>query len=174
MTERDDDRLGELLRVARTLPREVTPPAEVWGGIEARIARRRAPRRWVGWIAAAAAIVMLAGTAVLIPAGDGPRRAKAVKAPGAPPPAVVASVERQYASTLAELDATMAAERVKLAPGTATIVEQCLGDIDVAIAETRDALRVDPSNEALVGILASHYERKVDLLQRATELGTSF
>jgi len=52
-------------------------------------------------------------------------------------------------------------------------VERSLATIDTAIAEARVALTSDPGNQALVEILSSNYERKVDLLQRATELAPS-
>ena len=45
--------------------------------------------------------------------------------------------------------------------------------IDDAIAETREAIASDPQNPVLVEILSSHYERKVELLQRASELAPS-
>jgi len=55
----------------------------------------------------------------------------------------------------------------------AGVVDRSLADIDAAISETRDALVSDPENTTLVDILSSHYERKVDLLQRATELAST-
>ena len=51
--------------------------------------------------------------------------------------------------------------------------ERSLATIDSAIAEARAALAADPANEALVRNLSAHYERKVELLHRATELSSS-
>lgn len=173
MTDMDDGRLTELLRAAAALPRQAEPPAEVWTGVRARIARPRPRRMAPTWLAAAAVVILLVGAGVVLPWLRGPvRNAKAV-ATAAPRPAVAAvAVERQYAPTLAELDATL--QRDSLTPATVQVVDRSLADIDTAIAETRDALRADPSNAALVDILSSHYERKVDLLQWATELSASF
>ena len=173
MTNMDDDRLNELLRAAAALPRQTEPPAEVWTGVRARLARPRSRRAGVAWLAAASVVLLLAGAGVVLPWLRGPvRNAKAVAtAPVAPAPAAMA-VERQYAATLAELDATL--HRDSLAAATVRVVDRSLADIDTAIAETRDAMRADPANAALVDILSSHYERKVDLLQRATELSASF
>jgi hypothetical protein len=49
-------------------------------------------------------------------------------------------------------------------------VERSLHVADAAIAEARDALARDPANGLLAEIFASNYERKIDLLRRATEL----
>ena len=61
----------------------------------------------------------------------------------------------------------------QLSPGTVKTLEHSLSVIDAAIAEARAALAADPANQSLVDILAGHYAREVDLLQRATELSTS-
>ena len=53
-------------------------------------------------------------------------------------------------------------------------MDRSLAVIDTAIAETRAAITDDPNNAALVEILSSHYERKVELLQRASELDLTF
>ena len=72
-----------------------------------------------------------------------------------------------------ELPRTLDSQRATLAPYTVRVVERSLATIDSAIAEARAALAADPANEALVRILSAHYERKVELLQRATELSSS-
>ena len=59
-----------------------------------------------------------------------------------------------------------------MSPATVRTVERALTVIDSAIAEARAALAADPANAALIDILSAHYERKVDLLQRATELSS--
>jgi hypothetical protein len=60
-----------------------------------------------------------------------------------------------------------------LSPATVRVVERSLATIDTAIAEARAALASDPANRSLVEILSANYERKVELLQRATELSSS-
>jgi hypothetical protein len=170
--------MRELLGVARALPRDTAPPPEIWRALQQRLplARRRASpasfRGWAprGWVAAAAAVILLAGTAVIVPFGRG--KGKAV--PVAPTSPAVLSVEKHYSPTLDELGQSLDAQRPRLAAATVSVVDQTLATIDTAIAEARSALSSDPDNNALVDILSSHYERKVDLLQRATELAPSF
>jgi hypothetical protein len=82
-------------------------------------------------------------------------------------------VERNYVATVDELRRTLDAQRSALAPTTVRIVERSLATIDTAIAEARAALESDPANQALLEVLAASYERKVELLQRATKLSSS-
>ena len=173
-----------LLSAAHALPREIAPPLEAWTAVRSRIAsdaRTRALRaaRWWhnGWLATAAAIVLVFGTATfmaLVARGKS-SKAKAVMV-SAPPPTVapaLLAVDKNYVATIRELRATLETQRPTLSPSTIRTVEHSLGVIDVAIAEARAALAADPANQALVDILASYYERQVDLLQRAAELSSS-
>ncbi len=168
-------KVRELVSVAQALPRDVSPPSEVWAALRSRVgvASRTGttPRRRVSvaWVAAAAAVVLIAGSVVMLP----PRRGKSQKVI-APESRAVQNVERNYTSTLSQLRETLDSQRVALAPTTVSVVDRSLATIDTAIAETRSALSADPGNPALVEILSSHYERKVELLQRATELAPSF
>lgn len=173
-------RVQGLLAATRALPRDVEPPADVWPALRARLARERTPARaswWHnGWLAAAAAIILVAGTAIVT--STVAPRAKASKT-GAPAAAAVPiqsaavlAVEKHYAHTLAQLRETLESERAALSPATIRTVERSLAVIDSAILEARRALAEDPGNGALTDILSAHYERKVDLLQRATKLST--
>lgn len=173
----------ELVTAAHGLPRDVAPPPEVWSALRERMAReptvRLAPRRWWhnGWMATAAAILLVVGTAVLMPRTAGKAKGSKLPAPTpvalSPTPVVLMAVDKNYAATVAELRATLDAERTTLSPSTVRTVERSLAVIDSAIAEARNALASDPTNQAIVDILSAHYERKVDLLQRATELSSS-
>ena len=49
-------------------------------------------------------------------------------------------------------------------------MEENLAIIDAAIDRLQDALREDPGNRALVTLLTATWERKIDLLQTASEL----
>ncbi|MEX2152946.1 MAG: anti-sigma factor [Gemmatimonadaceae bacterium] len=180
----------ELVAAAHALPRDIAAPAEAWDAVRTRVGRvarvargspaasRRHTGSWwrSGWMAAAAAIVLVAGTAVLMPRTAG--KAKATKvgrpAPVVVSPVAVANVDRSYSATLSELRESLESQRHALSPSTVRIVERSLATIDTAIAEARSALASDPANQALVEILSAHYERKVELLQRATELSSSF
>ena len=166
-----------LLDRAHALPRAIDPPPEAWDAIRARLpgtARRHA--RWAAgrWMAAAAAVVLLVGGALVLPFDAGTtRNLKGAKLPPARVPAAVAAVELQYGGTVDELRQALDAQRPVLTSRLAGVVDRSLADIDAAITETRAALVSDPENPALVDILSAHYERKVDLLQRATELASS-
>ena len=173
-----------LLSAAHALPREMEPPPEVWGAVRARVASEARARpgryaRWWhnGWLATAAAIVLVLGTATFMSLAargkSSKAKAMAVNAAPAPVSPVLLAVDNNYVATIRELRATLEAQRPNLSPNTIRTVERSLGVIDAAIAEARSALAADPANPALVDILASHYERQVDLLQRASELSSS-
>lgn len=176
-------KVRELVVAAHALPRDIAPPAEVWSDLRERVAResvaRQVKRRWWynGWLATAAAIVLVVGTAILMPAGNRGKAAKikAMQEAAAPVAShmVLLTVDKSYSATLAELRESLDTQQSTLSPATVRTVERALAVIDSAIAEARDALASDPANQALVDILSAHYERKVDLLQRATELSSS-
>lgn len=173
-------RVRELVGAAGALPRDIAPPPEVWASLRARLAREPAHRagRWWhnGWLAAAAALVLVVGTAV-VTSNTAPK-AKASKLPGQlssadrSPPNAVFAVDRNYVATVDQLRETLEVERERLSPSAVRTVERSLSVIDSAIAEAREALASDPANRTLVDILSAHYERKVELLQRATELSS--
>ena len=173
-------RVRRLLADAHALPREVAPPPEVWNAVRVRVAaekRVRGSTRWWhnGWLATAAAVVLVIGTATFMTLVSRGRssKAKALLVNTAPASPALFAVDKNYVVTIRELRATLESQRPTLAPSTAQTVERSLRIIDDAIAEARAALAADPANQALVDILASHYERQVDLLQRATELSSS-
>lgn len=168
-------RLESLVGAARTLPEEVEPPIELWNSVRARIAPAPSRTRQL-WLLAAAAVVLVAlssgVTAILV------RRPIVVVRP-APVPAVVAArslppaaraVDADYAVAIRALNETLADNRNRLDPATVAKVEASLRVIDHAIDEARQALADDPSNLTLLDLLASSYERKVELLRRANAL----
>ena len=79
--------------------------------------------------------------------------------------------ESEYLRTIAELRATLRSQRDVLRPETIAAVEHSLSVVDTAIEEARTALLSDPSNATLVDLLTASYERKVELLRRAADLG---
>ena len=175
-------RVRELLVAAHALPREIEPPAEVWTTLRTTLGRAPvAPtRQWWhnGWLLIAAGIVLVIGTFTV--ATSNAPRAKGAKLPqpavavlpSASPSALLA-VDNNYAATVSQLRETLEGQRAALAPSTIRTVEGSLAVIDSAIAEARRALASDPANAMLVDILSTQYERKVELLQRATELSSS-
>jgi hypothetical protein len=165
------------------LPREIAPPPELWASIRAELAPRTSRSlRWnSGWRLAAAGLLIAASSSILtmlaIRTNDRVGEQTAV-APVAPPsvrpatalPAHLASAEHGYARSVETLRRTLDERRDSLAPSTVATVERSLRIADSAIAEAREALARDPSNRVLVELFASNYERKIDLLRRATEL----
>ena len=173
-----DDRLDEL---TAALPREIAPPPDLWPAIRAELAPRSARViRWsVGWRLAAAALLVAAsssiGTLVAVRARERARDATVANADSAPAsatrlPAHLLVAERGYARSIDELWRTLDERRDSLAPSTVATVERSLRIADSAIAEARSALERDPANRVLADLLVSNYERKIDLLRRATEL----
>ena len=179
-----DERLDEL---TAALPREIAPPPDLWPAIRAELAPRsaRSARFTAGWRLAAAGLVVAASSSILtlfaVRARDGARDTAAVvttvRAPahsrtGAPAqlPAHLVVAERGYARSIDALWRTLDERRDSLAPSTVATVERSLRIADSAIAEARSALEQDPANRVLADLFVSNYERKIDLLRRATEL----
>ena len=173
------ERVQRLLDTAHALPREIAPPPEVWGALQARVKqtpRRAAPRIWsVGWLAAAAAVVFFIGAALLRPWIEGSQgNSSVVQSPmSSRQPQVVLAVEQNYEPTLADLRRTLDQQRSSLSPATLQVIERAVATCDSAIAEARAALASDPANQALLQILSAQFEHKVELLQRATQLTSS-
>ena len=164
------------------LPREIAPPAELWSSIRSELGPRSSsqPRWWTRSsvrLAAAGVVIAVSSSALTMLAlrERGEPVAVPVAAvderPSAPElPAHLASAEQGYAKSVDELRRTLNERRDSLATSTVATVEQSLRVADSAIAEAREALRRDPANGVLAKLFASNYERKIDLLRRATEL----
>jgi len=180
-----DERLDEL---TAALPREIAPPPDLWPAIRAELAPRSARTvRWtVGWRLAAAGLLVAASSSILTllavrgakdVAPDSTAVAVAERAPthartraAAQLPAHLVVAERGYARSVDALWRTLDERRDSLAPSTVATVERSLRIADSAIAEARSALEQDPANRVLGELFVSNYERKIDLLRRATEL----
>ena len=174
------ERIRALVASAAALPREVAPPPAAWAALRSRVPspESRVPIRWWhnGWLAAAAAIMLVVGSSMLT-RSTGKAKAAKLGRPNATATAVTAvtltSVERRFAPTLAELHEVFESQRASLAPSTARTLEHSLAAIDTAIAEARRALAADPSSATLAQMLSGYYQRKVDFLKRATTISSS-
>jgi len=169
------DRLELILGAARALPDEIDPPPQLWSDVQARIqpAVSRARQRWL--LAAAAVVLVAVSSAVT--AFIVRRPVPVVMRPMAPVRTVsnqlspaARSVDADYSVAIQELNETLAENRARLDPATVAKVEASLRVIDLAIDEARRALAADPSNLTLLDLLASSYERKLELLRRANAL----
>jgi len=172
-------RVRALVATAKNLPRDVAPPPEIWAAVRRRVPKSevRGPRWWHnGWLAAAAGLVLVVGTAslmILVQPNSKAKAAKLAATNAARVPAVLAAIEQNYAPTLTELRATLESQRRTLAPSTVRTLDHSLAVIDTAIAEARAALQADPGSADLVDLLSSSYQRKVDFLKRANSLSSS-
>lgn len=151
------------------LPRSIEPAADLWPAIRARVAQPPGAGRRIAaprWALAAAAVVLVAVssgvTAMLLTSGG--------------PPAVVGrdirALEAQYSAVSQDLSGALEQARSRLSPETMATIERNLRIIDAALDETRHALARDPGNEALGQMVVAAWRQKVDLLRRATVLGT--
>jgi hypothetical protein len=177
--------LAALAASTSALPREIAPPVDLWGDIRGGLKPRGmigGPRTTV-WrlrhlIAAGVAIAMASSAVTGLILRERPTEpATQFVVPVLEPqprsadlPATLASAEHGYARSVEALQRTLNERRALLAPSTIATVERSLRVSDSAIAEARDALARDPGNRTLAALFASNYERKIDLLRRATEL----
>jgi hypothetical protein len=137
-------------------------------GIAAHTLRAR-----VGLAAAAAGLVALTATTTwwLAAARPGPGATVARVTPsGAAGPVIAADAGAPsdgLAAELAALEAALDVARTVLDPSTVLVLERNLGVIEQAIADSRQALAVDPGNAFLSEHLEGMYQRKLLYLQDA-------
>ncbi len=174
----------ELLLETVMLPREIQPPRDLWAGIATRLGEpgnalmARPSRRWVAWSGvAAAAVLLVAGTALVTTHLLRARTQTEAFRPSTPAGVVPAAVTSELTIPQADLEraasalrATLEGRRGQLSPATLKVVDENLAIIDAAIGRLQVALREDPGNRALVTLLTATWERKIDLLQTASEL----
>ncbi len=151
------------------LSRSIEPPADLWPAIRVRMASPRGIRsrivvpRWALAAAAALLVALSSGvTAALLTSGA--------------PPAVasrdISALEAQYSAVSEDLTGALEQARSRLSPETMATIERNLRIVDAALDETRQALARDPGNAALGQMVVTAWRQKVDLLRRATALGT--
>lgn len=188
-----EDRVRELRARTDRLPREMDPPAGAWDAIRAQIARdesafggprRPRPALWQRpEFLVAAALLLVAGSSTVTYLGFKGRAAPmTVAGPAVEQGAAATTVstltrftgkENEYLRRVSGLIAIMESDDVELAPETVAKVKESLAVIDAAILEARAALARDPANRALIEMLESTYEMKLDLLERTTEMARS-
>lgn len=194
MTDDRPDREGlrELRALTERLPREMDPPAGAWEAVRAQMARDESgftqpPGRPALWqrpeFLVAAALLLVAGSSAVTYLGFKDRAAPMIATgPVVAPNAAATAVstlaqftgrENEYLRRVNGLVAIMESSDAELAPETVAKVKASLAVIDAAILEARAALAGDPANRALVEMLESTYEMKLDLLQRTTEMARS-
>ena len=191
----EHDNLRQLLAVASTAQRSVDPGEDLWADIRREIDRGkevalrpttdapnvRPSKRSLHvspFILAAAAILLIvlsSGITTIVlrkPTVSIVDSRNTTNAPSAVLPASFRVTEDEYSRTIRELRIAVEAQRANLSPETVRTVDHSLAVVDSAIAEARAALIADPNNRTLVDLLASSYQRKLDLLRRTSELSS--
>jgi hypothetical protein len=194
MTESsEDEMLKDLQARARALPREIEPPADAWNAISAEIEKPvslsapislpHSPRFWQRpAFLVAAGLLLMVGSSLATVAVVRDRNAQSARLAatesnsqrlnaGPSTFAEFASVENDYIGTANRLSAVLESERTSLSPETVAKLKKSLEVIDAAILEARRALAAEPANKAIVEMLRTSYEQKLDLLKRTTEMG---
>lgn len=177
------------------------PAADLWSGIEARIAApalasplvlhpvaramaRRFSFSFPQLAAAAMFVALLSGGTVwwmgrslsqgASPStGAVPSSSASSSASGASDASTADFEIRQYDRAVADLQRVLDENRSRLDPETVKVVESNLAVIDSAILQARKALMADPANPYLTGHLADQMKRKIRLLQRTSDAVTA-
>jgi anti-sigma factor RsiW len=136
-------------------------------------------RAYVGWLAAAAAVILaVAASVLLLKPGAGPAPQTAQSAPATAPAAAatdpralesattaVEAAQDQFEKAIADLEKVAKANQQVLDPATSTTIDKNLGILDQAIAENRAAVKTDPTSVAARETLFETLRQKVNLLQ---------
>jgi hypothetical protein len=190
--------LDELRRVAAraaSLP-NAAPVADLWPGVAERLTPSASVRAFARpghrrfsftlpqLVAAGLALMVLSGGLVWVARLDDPRAsippavaqgdivppAVAPGEPDEPRPARVGYADANYDQAVVDLEKVLEEGRSRLDPETVRILEDNLRTIDVAIEQSRKALRADPANVYLNNHFARSRNRKLALLRRASAL----
>jgi anti-sigma factor RsiW len=182
--------LSELTSDLRSVPRDATPPPEIWQAIARRIdgtapsaesesadvlvlpGVRPAARRisfTIPQLAAASVALAITSASVLWMATSRPTPAVSV---GTETAGVTrfASDEASYDTALDELMTIVETARPYLAPETLVALDQSLAEIDTAIEEIGAALDSDPSSELLRSMLVTQQRSKLRVLRQVATL----
>jgi anti-sigma factor RsiW len=160
---------------ARRAPAEIAPPPAVWAALERLTTRdsRLATRSpWSRWHLAAAAVLLVAlssaATAWLM-LRSGEQRAASIEQRSLDPR--LAALEADYQRATTELVRALEAESA-LSPAVREALGRHLAVVDAAIAEARASLLEHPADADAGGMLLAAYRQKLDLLERASRLGS--
>lgn len=166
------NREDELAARAADLAKEISPPRDLWPGIEAAISEPERPAWFSPWLAQAAAVVLLVGASsgltYLLVQDDGEPVQVAVA------PELVfqqASFARYdlgpgFQDARSRLRSQLEDELAKLSPESRQEVESNLDTIRAAIAEINEALDREPDNALLQELLLRTYREELTVMRR--------
>ena len=182
------DDLQRIHDAAASLP-TLREPDGAWLQIAARLRQegrvaKGAPLAAVGrsyglWLAAAAAVILVIASAVMLrPRFAGEPAPQTASAPAATPetPSVesvqnqVDAAQQQFEKAIADLEKVAKANQQQLDPETSATIDKNLGIIDQAIAENRAAVSAEPASVAARETLFQALRSKVSLLQETISL----
>jgi hypothetical protein len=182
--------LKSIQAAAFTLDR-VEPPAHVWAALRTAVAAEPAPitrgrllawprsrRAWGVWLAAAAAL-LLATTAGIYPLLQDRAPQSNPPVADSEPPQVdsIASVQADFQAAedyleraIQGLERLTKTEGSELDPQVAAVLQKNMQTVDLAISETRAALKDQPGSADAQESLFGAMRTKVSLLQQTVEL----
>jgi hypothetical protein len=182
---------GDPLELAVARLKDGPPAADLWPGIQSRLAAAGAPQRARVVSFTLPQLAMAATLLIAVSAGVSwlALGQRAGSAATTPQPVIRAVVEprdtqqpdvqratfadAQYDAAVADLERVLREESERLDPQTVMVIERNLRAIDEAIREARAALDADPANTYLNSHLADARRRKLELLRRAAGLSTT-
>jgi predicted anti-sigma-YlaC factor YlaD len=161
---------------ARLAPAEVAPPPALWAAVErlttrdSRLAARSSLRPWVLAAAAVLLVALSSLTTVFVLRDRDPQLVTRDSPPTALDPRL-AALESDYQRATTELVRALEAEAA-LSPSVREALGRHLAVVDAAIAEARASVLERPADADAGGMLLAAYRQKLDLLERATRLGS--
>ena len=177
------DDLRRIHDAAESLP-ALKAPDGAWLQIAARLRQegrvsKAAPlpartRSYGVWLAAAAALILVIASAVMLRprfAGEPAPQTASVPATAPETPSVesvqnqVDAAQQQFEKAIADLEKVAKANQQQLDPETSATIDKNLGIIDQAIAENRAAVSAEPASVAARETLFQALRSKVSLLQ---------
>jgi hypothetical protein len=190
--------LSELTAELRSVPRDATPPPEIWSAIARRIDGTtpgaepesadvialpgvprdlEKPRRRISFtipqLAAASVVLAVMSASVLWMATSRPTSNPTPAAAVQPESAGVtrfASDASAYDTALDELMTIVETARPFLAPETLLALDQSIAEIDAAIEDIGTALENDPSSDLLQSMLVNQQRSKLRVLSQVATL----
>ena len=177
--------LEEIRRVAPSLP-DLSPRAEVWSGLARRLDAERAARPRPFWTGAKVALAMAATVVIAVASSVYLLRAPApaADAPAAAAGPVIQSqgdlvqdvdahlriADEHYVQAIAGLEEIVKGGSGSLDPAVAETLQKNLGVIDVAIRESREAIKTQPNSQLAQTSLFEALRQKVALLEDTVAL----